>query len=195
VVYGTAKYVPVVEEHPLDPENPYGASKVCGEKVIDSYSKCYGLDYAILRLTNVYGERDFERVIPTFIEKTLKNEALVVYGGHQILDFIHISDAIEAFLKALDLSENMILNIGSGEGVMVIDLANIIRGVTNDQSGIVLQEKRKGEVEHFTANIEKAERFLKWTPRTKLREGVSRLLKSYLPLSLVILSRALTVEL
>jgi len=179
-VYGTAKYIPVDEGHPLTPENPYGASKVCGEKIIDTYSKCYGLNYAILRLTNVYGERDFERVIPTFIEKTLKNEALVVYGGQQILDFIHVSDVIGAFLKAFDFSENIIFNIGSGEGVTVIDLAKIIKGITNDKSEIILREKRKGEVERFIANIKNAKRLLRWTPETKLRDGVSRLLKSYL---------------
>jgi UDP-glucose 4-epimerase len=131
--------------------------------------------------TNVYGERDFERIIPTFVEKTLKNEALVAYGGQQILDFIHVSDAIEAFLKAFDFSENGIFNIGSGEGITVIDLARIIKEITNSESEIILQEKRKGEVERFIANIENAERFLKWTPKIKLREGVLRLLKNYLP--------------
>lgn len=178
-VYGTAEYVPVNEGHPLNPENPYGASKVCGEKVIDAYSKCYGLNYLILRLTNVYGERDFERVIPIFMEKTLKNEAFIVYGGQQILDFVHVNDAIEAFMHAFDFSENLIFNIGSGEGVTVLDLVKLIGDITNCKNEIVLREKRKGEVERFVANIEKAKRLLHWVPKTKLREGVSRLLESY----------------
>jgi len=90
-VYGTAKYLPVDEDYPLNPENPYGASKVAAESIIRAYSKSYGLNYAILRLTNVYGPRDFDRVIPLFIEKSLKNENLEVFGKNKILDFIYIS--------------------------------------------------------------------------------------------------------
>ena len=179
-VYGTAKYIPVDEGHALIPENPYGASKVCGEKIIGAYSKCYGLNYSILRLTNVYGERDFERVIPIFIEKTIKNEALIVYGGEQILDFIHITDVIEAFLKAFDFTEDIIFNIGSGEGITVIDLAQKIKGIANGKNEIIVREKRKGEVERFTANIESVKTLLKWVPKTELGEGVTCLLKSYL---------------
>lgn len=181
-VYGTAEYVPVDEAHPLNPENPYGVSKVCGEKIIDIYSKCYGLDYTILRLANVYGERDFERIIPVFLEKALKNKVLFVYGGQQILDFVHVDDVVEAFVKALD-SINEIFNVGSGEGLTVIDLANEIKKITNSMSKIVFQEKRKGEVERFIANIEHAHKALNWTPKLKLRPGLLRLLRTSAPTS------------
>lgn len=179
-VYGTARYIPVDENHLLHPENPYGASKVCGEKIIEAYAKCYGLNYAILRLTNVYGERDFDRVIPTFIEKALKNEDLVVYGGEQILDFIHINDVIRAFLKAFEIGDNIVFNIGSGEGVKIIELAKIIKELAKSKSEIVIKEKRKGEVQRFVANAEEAKRFFGWALEIGLREGVSRLLKSCL---------------
>lgn len=179
-VYGTVEYIPADEKHILHPENPYGASKVCGEKIIEAYSKCYGLKYAILRLTNVFGERDFDRVIPTFIEKALKNQDLVVYGGEQILDFIHVNDVVRAFLKAFEISDNIIFNIGSGEGVKIIELAKIIKELTKSKSEIVTKEKRKGEVERFVANAEEAKRFLGWALKISLREGVSRLLESCL---------------
>jgi UDP-glucose 4-epimerase len=175
-VYGTAEYISVDEKHPLQAENPYGASKICGEKIIEAYSKCSGLKYAILRLANVYGARDFERVVPIFIEKTLKNNELIVYGGEQILDFVYIKDVVEAFIKTIEGNGNIVVNIGSGNGTKVIDLAEIIKKITRSKSKVILKEKRKGEVERFIANIEKAEKILNWKPRTALEEGIRLLI-------------------
>jgi UDP-glucose 4-epimerase len=164
-VYGTAKYLPVDEDHPLTPENPYGASKVYGEKIIGAYSSCYGLNYAILRLSNVYGKRDFERVIPIFIQKTLKKEALPIYGGKQIIDFVHYDD-------------NVTLNVGRGEGVTIITLAKLIQKIGHESSELIRREKRQGEVERFVANIDKAKKLLNWIPEIDLHEGITRLLIS-----------------
>ncbi len=171
-VYGTAKYFPVDEEHPLNPENPYGTSKVAGEKIIESYSKCYGLKYAILRLANVYGDRDFDRVIPIFIENSLNNRDLIIYGGEQILDFIHVSDVIEAFLKTFKTDDNITINIGSGRGTTLVELAKIIISIAKNEGKIIMKEKRTGEVESFTANIVKAQKILGWKPEIRLEEGL-----------------------
>lgn len=176
-VYGTAEYISVDEKHPLHAENPYGASKISCEKMIEAYSKCYGLKYAILRLANVYGVRDFERVIPIFIEKASKNNDLIVYGGVQILDFVYINDVVEAFIKTLEGNGNIVVNIGSGNGTNVIDLAEIIKKITGSESKVIIKKKRKGEVEKFIANIEKAEKILNWKPKTTLEDGLTLLIK------------------
>ncbi len=177
-VYGDAEYIPVDEKHPLNPKNPYGASKVAGEKIIEAYSKSYGLDYVILRLGNVYGERDFERVIPLFIDKCLKGDDLVVYGGNQILDFVYISDVIDTLLKAADMSnDNDKFNVGSGVGVKIIDLAKLIKGVINTNSKILIGNPRKGEVEEFIADISKIKKSLGWRPDVKLEEGLNDTIK------------------
>jgi len=176
-VYGSAIYLPVDECHPLNPENPYGASKVFGEKIIEAYAKCYGLDYTILRLANVYGLRDFDRVIPIFIERALRGEDIDAYGGNQILDFIYIDDAIDAFIKAIDVDGNHVLNIASGKGVTILELAELIIGVLKSRSKIVIREKRKGEVEKFIADISKAKEGLKWKPRTELKEGIRNIVE------------------
>lgn len=113
-VYGQGIFFPVNETHPLNPENPYGASKVASEKIICTYANCYNLNYGILRLSNVYGPRDHDRVIPTFIEKGMANEPIILYGGNQIIDFIFIKDVIDALFKSIDIEQNFVLNIGSG---------------------------------------------------------------------------------
>ena len=175
-VYGDAEYIPVDEKHPLNPKNPYGASKVAGEKIIEAYNKCYGLDFVILRLGNVYGERDFERVIPLYIDKCLKRDDLIVYGGNQVLDFVFISDVIDVLLKAVDIS-NDTFNVGSGVGVKIIELAKHIKGLINTNSQILIKKSRKGEVEEFIADISKIKNSLGWRPKTTLEEGLNDTIK------------------
>jgi len=173
-VYGSPKYLPVDEAHPLNPENPYGASKVCGEKIIEAYAKSYGLNYVTLRLTNVYGLRDFDRVIPIFVEKALKGEDLVVYGADKVLDFVYIDDVINALINAIDCYEGLALNVGSGVGTSLLELANLVRNMTNKEVKIIIKERRRGEVDKFVANIRRAEELLKWRPKVDLKEGLRR---------------------
>lgn len=175
-VYGAAQYLPVDENHPLNPENPYGASKMAGEKIIESYSKCYGLKYGILRLANVYGKRDFDRVIPIFLLNSLNNKDIIIYGGEQILDFVHVSDVIDAFIKILLINENLIMNIGSNKGIGLIDLTEKINKITKNKGKIIIKEKRTGEVEYFIADNDRAQKILNWRPEVFLEKGLKMLL-------------------
>jgi UDP-glucose 4-epimerase len=178
-VYGAPKYLPVDEAHPLNPENPYGASKVSGEKIIEAYAKNYGLSYAILRLANVYGSRDFDRVIPIFIKNSLEEKDLVVYGVNKILDFVYIDDVINAFISAMNSNVNQTLNIGAGVGVSIIELANLVKRITGKEVKIIVKEKRKGEVDKFIADIKRAKEVLNWEPKINLEEGLRRIVKEY----------------
>jgi UDP-glucose 4-epimerase len=176
-VYGTAKYIPVDEDHPLNPENPYGASKVAAESIIKAYSKCYGLNYIILRLTNVYGPRDFDRVIPIFIKNAQEGKDLIVYGADKVLDFIYIDDVINAFVKSIEVDEGYILNIGSNTGTSLLELAKLVKKITGGKGNILIKDKRKGEVDKFVADIKKAKEVLKWKPTVELEEGIKRIVK------------------
>ncbi len=177
-VYGTANYLPVDENHPQTPENPYGASKICGENIILSYSHCYGLRYGIVRLTNVYGERDFDRVIPLFVKKAMNSEPLIVFGGSQIIDFVHVSDVTDLLVKISNHNSNIIVNAGSGNGITVLELAELVQKTVGNKTKIIVQEKRRGEVERFVANIGKAKQLLDWEPRVSLASGLMHLVKS-----------------
>lgn len=178
-VYGPGLFFPINESHPLNPENPYGTSKVVGENIIQTYAKCYNLKYGILRLANVYGPRDFDRVIPTFINNCLKHKDLTPYGGSQIIDFIFVDDVVDAFYRSIDIKDNFIVNIGSGKGRSILKLAKIVCKLTKSQNKIILREKRKGEVEKFIADNKKAKEILKWSPKTSFKKGFGITLKSY----------------
>jgi len=174
-VYGDAQYLPVDENHPLNPKNPYASSKISGESIIRAYGDCYGLDYMILRLANVYGYRDFERVIPIFLDKCKNNEPMTIFGGKQILDLVHIYDAVNAFIMAMGQSKK-IINIGLGAGISIFDLANITKNLTESESEVIFDKHRIGEVDTFISKIDYAKKIMGWVPKIELKQGLRLLL-------------------
>jgi UDP-glucose 4-epimerase len=176
-VYGNSVTLPVRETFSMNPENPYGASKIAGEAIIKAFSKTYGLNYFILRLANVYGFNDFERVIPIFIQKALTDQDIEIFGGTQKIDFIFIDDVIEAFLKALNIdTKDKICNIGSGSGTDLKTLAEMIIDKLSSKSKIVFKDPRKGEVEHYIADITYARKVLNWEPKFSLDSGLEKVI-------------------
>jgi UDP-glucose 4-epimerase len=179
-VYGNAKKIPVKESFPLVPENPYGSSKIAGESIIRAYSQTYGLKYDILRLANVYGPLDFDRVIPIFIERAIHGEIFFIFGGKQVIDFVYVDDVVDAFIRCLDSgTDNRILNIGSGIGTDIITLAKTIVSLSSGNSDFSIKEKRTGEVDRFVADISNAKRMLDWMPQTSLKAGLKKIISGY----------------
>jgi len=179
-VYGNAKKLPVSELSPLIPENPYGASKLASEAIIRAYSRTHGLTYQILRLANVYGSQDFDRVIPTFIERGIQGQNIFIYGGEQIIDFVYIDDVINAFILCLQKkNDNEIVNIGSGSGTNLKSLAESIIEILSSNSKIIYKKKRRGEIDQFVADISYAKKVFGWTPETSLKTGLEKLIDLY----------------
>ena len=161
-----------------DCESPYAASKLGGEALIHAYHHCYGLDYTILRFSNVYGRYDdSDRVIPLFIKLTKKNEELVVYGKRKLLDFTYIDDAVEGIIRAIERFEsarNDVFNIASGQAVSILRLARLVKKYMRAHNSIVLADSRTGEVVKFVADITKAKRKLAYKPKTGIELGIQK---------------------
>jgi UDP-glucose 4-epimerase len=172
-VYGDAQYLPVDEGHPLNPRNPYGASKLAAEHIIRAMAATYDIRYAIIRLANVYGRGDFSRVIPTFLQHIKEGKDLVIYGSpSKIVDFIHVNDMMDALIACLDV-DKQIMNIGSGVGTTLGELADIfISFDSNTSSKVQIVEGNACEVDRYIANIDKARNHIKFKPSIKLKEGV-----------------------
>jgi UDP-glucose 4-epimerase len=149
--YGEARYLPVNEQHPMKPKNTYGASKVAGEAYCRAFAS-EEMQVTILRLANVYGPGDRDRVIPLFIEAAVAGQPLVVFGGRQILDFVWIDTVINALIAAAgkDLTEPV--NIATGVGTSIVDLARHIVQHVGMGSAIDMQPARAIEVTTFTAD-------------------------------------------
>lgn len=162
-------------------ESSYSASKLSGEALIRAYSNCYGIDFMILRFSNVYGMYDdSDRVIPLFIKRANENKDLIIYGKDKILDFTYIDDTVDGIISAIknfETVKNQVFNIASGKGTNIIDVAKLIIKSMGSKSRIILKETRKGEVMKYIANIQKAKRFLNYQPKTDIRDGIIKTIK------------------
>tara|TARA_Y100000310_G_scaffold345429_1_gene464857 strand:- start:2891 stop:3781 length:891 start_codon:yes stop_codon:yes gene_type:complete len=156
-VYGNPAYLPVDEEHPLDPINIYGATKASGEMLCKAFIKTKNLNITILRMANVYGPRDKDRVIPIFWENAANNKDLKLFGGKQVLDFIWIGDVVKSITE---ISKNNkfigeTVNIGTGIGTSIEDLAKRIIKMTGSKSKVIRKKPRSIDVENFIAKSNK----------------------------------------
>ena len=197
-VYGDAQYLPVDEEHPLNPKNPYGASKLAGEIMIRAMAATCDMRYVIIRLANVYGQGDFSRVIPTFLYNIKEGKDLVIYGSpSKIIDFIHVNDVVDALIACLGIDEQ-IMNIGSGIGTTLGELADMFKNFSftkkpllkkelkrelsllkkqKEGGGVRVEEGNACEVDRYVANIDKARNHIDFKPTIKLEEGVRELIE------------------
>jgi UDP-glucose 4-epimerase len=163
-VYGEVAALPVTEDAPLRPKNGYGASKAAGEMYCRAFNGA-GLEVVILRLANVYGPGDSNRVIPLFVQSAASGQPLTVYGQNKILDFVWVGDVEEALVQAglRDVS-GQTFNIGSGKGTTLHHLAERILAVCGSQAPIIEAPARGGEVDQFVADIRLATTMLNYAP-------------------------------
>lgn len=177
-VYGEANDVPVAEDSPLNAKNGYGLSKVAGELYCRQYSGDF--EVSILRLSNVYGPRDFGRVIPIFMSQALAGEPLVLFGGRQVCDFVWVGTVVQMLLKTGLHRVRGPVNIGSGRPVSLQQLAERIVCLTGSASELQFQPEISAEVTRFVADIARATQQLGLStpadPLFGLREVMAQLL-------------------
>jgi NAD dependent epimerase/dehydratase len=179
--YGTAQYTPIDEQHPLQGQSPYSASKIGADKLVESYYLSFGIPVAILRPFNTYGPRQSARaVIPTIIGQALTEESVRLGAVDPVRDLTYVADTVDAFLKiaAADSAIGQTINAGSGRAIAVGDLAKMILRLMNSSKPIVLDRDRvrpaASEVLMLISNAEKAATLLGWTPRWSLEDGLLR---------------------
>ncbi len=186
-VYGNAKKLPVNEEAPLDPMNPYAASKAAGEHYAMVYQRTYGMGVVFLRYTNVYGPRaaiwPHVGVMTKFAERLLSNQPPVVFGdGEQTRDFVYATDVAEATARAAKNSQaiGMVINVGSGIATTIKELAQIMADVSGRRHLEASRgERRRGEIRFSQADTNRAKKVLGFESKVSLREGIGNFLSWY----------------
>lgn len=166
-VYGEPGQIPVNEELPVEPKNPYGASKLAGEAFCRVWNSTLGLPCTILRFGNLYGPRDSDRVIPIWLDRALRGETLVLYGGEQVLDFVWVGIAVEALVRASQCNDLGPINIANGHGTSLRELVALIRDVTSTDAQVSVQPARAAEVTRFVADIGRMQRLLNLNPEER----------------------------
>jgi nucleoside-diphosphate-sugar epimerase len=161
-VYGDPRELPVPESATVHPKNAYGTSKAAGEMYCKILSGS-GFETIILRLANVYGPGDRDRVIPIFVHNALLGLPLTLYGGNQVLDFVWIDTVVDSLIQVGfgDLIGGP-LNIGSNKGTVIQDLARRVLEATGSTSSLTLAESREVEVARFVADTTRARQLLKF---------------------------------
>ncbi|MUT65008.1 NAD-dependent 4,6-dehydratase LegB [Paenibacillus sp. NEAU-GSW1] len=181
-VYGTARFVPITEDHPLQGQSPYSATKIGADQLALSFYRSFQMPVGVIRPFNTYGPRQSARaVIPTIITQIAAGYKEIKLGAiSPTRDFNYVEDTVNGFIAMLE-SENGIgeeINIGSNYEISIGDTVKLIREIMNADIKIVSDEARirpeKSEVERLWADNSKAERLLGWKPRYGGREGFAR---------------------
>lgn len=181
-VYGTARCVPITEEHPLQGQSPYSASKIGADQIALSFFLSFGTPVAVLRPFNTYGPRQSARaVIPTIITQIACGNRRIKLGAlHPTRDFSFVEDTVQGFIAALRCPEvvGTVTNVGSGFEVSIGDTARLIAETMNVEIEIECDTQRlrpeNSEVERLFASIDKAGRLMGWAPSFGGGDGFRR---------------------
>ncbi len=178
-VYGTAQYVPIDEQHPLQGQSPYSATKIGADKLAEAFYCSFGLPVVTLRPFNAYGPRQSARaVIPTIVTQCMVGDVVRLGNLHPTRDLSYVADTVEGFICAANSSKaiGQVVNVGSGQEISIGDLAYKIAALMGKPVEIESEKVRgrpeKSEVERLCASNDRASELLGWKPRFSLDAGL-----------------------
>jgi UDP-glucose 4-epimerase len=180
-VYGPPMELPISETHPTNPICSYGITKLAVEKYLGMFEKLHGLEYVVLRLSNIYGERQrtqaSQGAVAVFLGKILQGEKVEIWGdGSVVRDYIHITDAVTALIAAAnmdcELSSERVFNIGSGYGISLNEVLAEIEFAMGMKVERNYLEGRPFDVPSSVLAIDRARQVLGWEPAMSFPAGL-----------------------
>lgn len=178
-VYGDNANVPYKEYYTPRPSRIYETSKVCADIIAQSYIATYNSPIFIGRFTNIYGPSDlnFSRIIPKTMKSIIDGKEPAIWGGKAVRDFLYIDDAIDAYLKLLEVdmkkTENHIFNFGSNNIITIKDLVSKIIDISGVDTKLKIEQtNRRDEIKSQYVSWNKAKRVLDWSPKISLESGL-----------------------
>jgi len=187
-VYGDPLVHPQPESYwgnvnPIGPRGCYDEAKRCAEAFTMAYHRAHGLDTRIVRIFNTFGSRmriDDGRVIPNYFTQALRGVPLTVYGdGNQTRSLCYVDDLVSGILAVLDGPDPMPFNIGTQDEITMLDLAMLIKRLTNSSSEIVFHPLPQDDPKQRRPDTTRAREILGWQPQTSLEDGLSRTLEYF----------------
>jgi CDP-paratose 2-epimerase len=180
------KLVPgIAESAPLDFYSPYGCSKGAADQYVRDYSRVFGLRAAVMRMSCIYGPRQFgnedQGWIAHFVFSALRGEPLTIYGnGHQVRDALFVSDAVEAWiavLRNIDTARGRIFNLGGGavNSISLLELIRLIAELTGHDVQYDFADWRPGDQPWYVTDISALSSTVGWTPKVGLKDGLAQL--------------------
>ncbi len=188
-VYGDPdpRFIPTPESYngnvnPVGPRSCYDEAKRAGEAFVMAYRSQHGMDTRIVRIFNTYGPRMragdvYGRVVPRFVDQALKGEPLTIFGdGSQTRSFTYVSDEVEGILRlaAIENAAGAVVNIGSDKETKILELARLIKKLTNSDSEIVRHPLPRDDPKRRCPDISLAKKLLGWKPKVGLEKGLGK---------------------
>ncbi|MHA1167229.1 MAG: SDR family NAD(P)-dependent oxidoreductase [Candidatus Hodarchaeales archaeon] len=186
-VYGTAQRVPIAEDHPLQAQSPYSASKIAADKVVESYFLSFNLPVITIRPFNTFGPRQSTRaVIPTIINQLMKDKTLSLGDLTPTRDLLYVKDTVSGFVTAAKHYKNLLgqtLNIGTGEEIRIDDLALLIGQIMGVKPEFHTDPKKirpeKSEVRRLCCDSSRFTAATGWKPAYNLKRGLEETIEYY----------------
>lgn len=197
-VYGIPRQVPIPEGHPLLPQCSYGITKVAIEHYLHLYQLLHGIDYRVLRLANPYGPgqrvNGAQGAVAVFLGKVLREESISLWGdGTAVRDFIYVDDVVSAMQAAMHYQGGeRLFNIGSGKGMSLLSLVEVIEEVTGAVAKIQFLPSRPFDLPSNVLCIDRARLELGWAPQTDLHNGIEAFYRTLRPAEDLGLAQRLT---
>lgn len=184
-VYGNPQKLPTPENHPENPTNPYGESKIMVEKILEWYFKIFGISSVSIRYFNAAGASldgkmgedhpNESHLIPKVIQSLLQNQEITIFGGDYetpdgtcIRDYIHVLDLVEAHIKAVDYLEGkqgaFAFNAGTGQGYSNLEIVEMVEQVSGKKAKYLIGRRREGDAASLVADPRRAQTELGWKP-------------------------------
>jgi len=182
-VYGPPRFLPIDEDHPMNPAEPYGASKLAGDRLTSTYARAYDISTVIVRPFNLFGPGQPEyNVVPTIIKQALESDTVELGNLSPSRDFTYVEDAVEGIVRVLDSGKDgEAYNLGRGESVSIRTLAEQIIEQADSDAAVVSTSNRQRdddiEIPEHAADASKL-RSLGWNPRYGLRDGIEETIRA-----------------
>jgi len=180
-VYGTARTVPIEEEHPLHPQSPYAASKVAADQLALSFKRSFDTPVVVARPFNTYGPRQSARaVIPTIVTQVLARDVIELGATSPTRDFMYVDDTARGLARCGEVEgiDGQVINLGTGTEISIAEVASRVLRLTEREVPVELDEARlrppDSEVERLVAGTRKAQELLDWRPEVELEDGLRR---------------------
>src|SRR6266581_1018797 len=184
--YGSARTIPMSEDHPLDPLTPYAASKAASDHLVRTYAATFGVDALVVRPFNNYGPRQNDRqyagIIPTMLRCAFEGRVFTLFGdGQQTRDYIYVTDTARAALDLYKCSRarGQVVNIGSGQEISVADLKTKIEYILGRTIPSQHHDSRPGDVRRHRADITLLKSLIEFEPHVSIDEGLARTVEYY----------------
>jgi nucleoside-diphosphate-sugar epimerase len=180
-VYGSAQTVPITEDHPLEAQSPYSASKIGADKLMDSFHRSYGLPMTVLRPFNTYGPHQSARaIVPTIITQALASNVVQLGSLEPRRDLTFVSDTVAGMIAAASTTATIgrTIQLGTGQDVSVGEIVQLVGEILGKQLQVQREERRVrpplSEVERLLSDPRLARELTGWEPAIDLREGLTR---------------------